>query len=68
MTMIPHQRIGIFAVISRTKGSKFNRLTEGVNDLTAALTINHNNNPFQPTKQDFAANLVKKLLESPDHG
>lgn len=68
MTMIPQQRIGIFAVISRKKGSKFSRLTEGVNDLTAALTINHNNNPFQPTKQDFAANLVKKLLERPDHG
>jgi len=68
MTMIPQQRIGIFAVITRKKGSKFSGLTEGVNDLTAALTINHNNNPFQPIKQDFAANLVTKLLESPDHG
>lgn len=68
MTMIPQQGIGIFAVISRKKGSKFTRLTHGVNDLTAALTINHNNDPFQPAKQDFAVNLVKKLLENPEHG
>ena len=29
-TMIPQRNIGIFAVISRKKGSKFSRLTQGV--------------------------------------
>ncbi|PHM34044.1 hypothetical protein Xsze_00438 [Xenorhabdus szentirmaii DSM 16338] len=41
MAMIPEQNIGVFVVITRKEQSKFSRVTNGVNELVAALVRNH---------------------------
>ncbi|MDX7992519.1 D-alanyl-D-alanine-carboxypeptidase/endopeptidase AmpH [Xenorhabdus littoralis] len=42
MAMIPEQNIGVFVVMTRKEQSKFSRVTNGVNELIAALARNHN--------------------------
>ncbi|PHM45112.1 hypothetical protein Xmau_01320 [Xenorhabdus mauleonii] len=42
MAMIPEQNIGVFVVMTRKEQSKFSRVTNGVNELVAALARNHN--------------------------
>ncbi|MDE9432172.1 D-alanyl-D-alanine-carboxypeptidase/endopeptidase AmpH [Xenorhabdus bovienii] len=41
MAMIPEQNIGVFVVMTRKEQSKFSRVTNGVNELVAALSRNH---------------------------
>ncbi|OTA18167.1 hypothetical protein Xbed_03163 [Xenorhabdus beddingii] len=42
MAMIPEQNIGVFVVMTRKEQSKFSSVTNGVNELVAALARNHN--------------------------
>ncbi|SFU91318.1 D-alanyl-D-alanine-carboxypeptidase/endopeptidase AmpH [Xenorhabdus koppenhoeferi] len=42
MAMIPEKNIGVFVVMTRKEQSKFSRVTNGVNELVAALARNHN--------------------------
>lgn len=39
--MIPQQNIAVFVVMTRKEGSKFSKLTAGVNDMVASLSSNH---------------------------
>ena len=41
MAMIPQQNIAVFVVMTRKEGSKFSKLTAGVNDMVASLSSNH---------------------------
>lgn len=41
MAMVPEQNIGVFVVMTRKEQSKFSRVTSGVNELVAALALNH---------------------------
>ncbi|PHM62102.1 D-alanyl-D-alanine-carboxypeptidase/endopeptidase AmpH [Xenorhabdus ishibashii] len=41
MAMIPESNIGVFVVMTRKEQSKFSRVTNGVNELVAALAQNH---------------------------
>ncbi|ETT02889.1 MULTISPECIES: D-alanyl-D-alanine-carboxypeptidase/endopeptidase AmpH [Providencia] len=41
MAMIPQQNIAVFVVMTRKDGSKFSKLTAGVNDMVASLSSNH---------------------------
>ncbi|KHD27259.1 D-alanyl-D-alanine-carboxypeptidase/endopeptidase AmpH [Xenorhabdus nematophila] len=42
MAMIPERNIGVFVVMTRKEQSQFSRVTNGVNELVAALSRNHN--------------------------
>lgn len=41
MALIPEKNVGVFAVVTRTELTKFTNMSDGVNDLAAALAQSH---------------------------